>query len=189
VRLLFLLLGCAPSVAGVADSSFLGDLAFVTAQEQILLLAPDGLVSVRLDGRQRRVLVEAAGCRFLGGQPNRLLVRCGGGLYALERDRVSPLAGDERAPRLPRMTGCTSGADECVCTGGWRPQPALGGLSWRHPNGDARPLARAANVEEPFVSEDCQVVGFHSDDQTYLVHLPTGRIGRLGAGIPLRWPR
>ena len=154
------------------------------------MLAPEGLLTLRLDGSERRLLVPGP-CRYAGGIDARPIVRCGQSLYAVEADAVRLLAPNE--PVKPngdgRVRGCTNGAAECVCTDGWRPEVSSSRLLWRHANGDSRTLARATHPEDPFVSEDCQIVGFHDGGKIYLVQLRTGRIGLLATGSTLRWPR
>jgi hypothetical protein len=74
------------------------DAAFVSSPERILFInESEGLVSLRLDGRERRVLI-AGECWYTAGTPSLYLIRCGhgrepGALYALDQ-------GGQRARRL-----------------------------------------------------------------------------------------
>jgi hypothetical protein len=181
---------CACATLPGTDTSFLEELAFSTAQEHLLVLAPDGLWSLRLSGHERRQLIDDRGCAVAGTAGSRSFIRCGANVYAVEPDRVLEF----RQP-LPALThddsragGCTSGAPRCACGGGWSPHVDGNRLLWAHDDGDSRTLVRAAGIQSPFVSEDCEVVGFHAAGAVYLVHVRTGRMGLLARGTTLRWP-
>ena len=194
--------GCAgaPHVRhALPDTSFLGEAAFQTAQERLLVLAPEGLISLKLDGGGRRLLIDAPDCAYRGADSTRTLLGCGARLYALDADKLVELRGAPAGPPAAggRVSGCTSGARHCVCEEGWHPEVARGRLLWAHENGDWRTLARVSGrrpdgrtpqIEDPFVTGDCQVVGFHYDGAVYLLHLRSGRIGRLARGSTVRWP-
>src|SRR5690242_5271746 len=74
------------------------DAAFVSSPERILVInESEGLISLRLDGRERRVLI-AGECWYTAGTPSLYLIRCGhgrepGALYALDQ-------GGQRVRRL-----------------------------------------------------------------------------------------
>jgi hypothetical protein len=188
MRLLWLLCACASLPR--TDTSFLEEAAFATAQEHILIVAAGGLFTVRLSGRERRQVIDDRDCAVAGASGGRVFVGCGAHVYLVEAGRVSEF----RAPLPPlshddaRVSGCTSGAPRCLC-GGWYARVDGERLLWAHDNGDSRTLARAASIESPFVTEDCEVVGFHAAGGVYLVHLRSGRAGLLARGTTLRWPR
>jgi len=174
------------------DTSFLHDAAFQTSAEHLLVLGAEGLTSLRLDGRERRQLIDDRGCAYAGSEGGRRYLRCGPRLYLVAVDRVVELR--RPPPALTggdgRVSGCTSGAPECLCDG-WRPRVSGRNLLWEHENGDSRRLARVTGgaIEAPFVTEDCQVAGFHFGGAVYLVHVPSERVGLLARGSTLQWPR
>jgi hypothetical protein len=185
VRLLWLLSACASLPR--TDTSFLEEAAFSTAQEHVLIAGADGLWSLRLSGRERRQLVDDHGCAAAGSDGTRSFVRCRGSVYAVEAGHVVEFRGPLPSPLGDaRIAGCTSGAPECAC-GPWRPRVDGKRLLWAHEDGDSRTLARG-DIESPFVSEDCEVVGFHAGGAVYLVHLRSGRVGLLARGATVRWP-
>ena len=90
---LFALAACSPSLPGHVYHA-LSHTAFIRTDERLLGLAEDGVVSVRLDGTDRKVIIAGQSCYWQFGSNRTYLITCDKTLYVLDQGgrRVRRLA-------------------------------------------------------------------------------------------------